>query len=445
MRKAIFTLALATITVLGFAQVPEAPAGQLQRLQQDVTYTTEANQPRAGKAVVDVEEWFGWYQDWAAFEGGFRQQSSFFVLYPDTFVKHLFLDDETNTTTVSSNAWCSAGTGFDPKSPAWSDPAVPGVRDWFGYNLDSVKIHYGYFRQNPDESVVDTLLIQVYRNAGTGGQMTTGSFVNDQSIFAIPQQNRRLGIGGMNFTHEIKYPLTAEDAVVTDEDGSFTIKNITVAINGEEGMDVMANQVAHVTVSFKPGQDYEFGDTLYFDPDLKDFGETEPVKKLNRFGIIIATQTPNISPLNSFNNGSFIVRWNRHEDPDNFPFNGYYYPNRFGDGTTSYAYYPHIAYHFRANYDAVGVGEMGTESNVDIFPNPANGQTNMQFSLESDEQVNIAIYDLTGKKVMDVANGAFAAGDHTVSFDVSAMDAGMYIYTMTAGEQTTSAKFNVAK
>lgn len=450
MRKAIFTLVLAATGVLAFAQVPVVPNQAMSRLERDIMLQDNVVQPKTGKAEINVGDWYAWWADWAAFEGGFRAQPSFFVIYPDTDMVNLFLDENTNTPDKSSVAWCSVGLGFDPKSDAWSDPNLPGLRDWYGYHMDSVRVRYGYFRQNEDTNIVDTVIVQFYRSE-VQNELRFGSFQNDQSIFSVPLQNRRAGVGGANATETIKIPIKGEQETPSDEDGSFTIGTLRHVLNGGEGWDIGIGQHCHVTVSFKPGQDYTLGDTLFFDDDLANFGVTPPVKKYNRFGVIVASQTPNVSPLRSYNNGSFIVRWNRYQDPDgygqNFP--GRYYPNRFGnaDGTISSAYYPHITYHVTAKYDTglepteldngYGLGE--------VFPNPVSGTAQVSFAVDQKENVQIAVFDMAGKKVMDVENGSFAKGEYQTSFSVENLKPGMYVYKMTAGNYTESSRFNVVK
>lgn len=450
MRKAIFTLILAATGVLAFAQVPVVPNHAMNRLERDIKLQDNVLQPKVGAAEVDISDRYDWWNDWAAFEGGFRAQPSFFVIYPDTDMVNLFLDENTNTADKSSTAWCSVGLGFDPRSDAWSDPNLPGLRDWFGYHMDSVYIRYGYFRHNEDTNIVDTLLVQFYRSE-IQNELSRGSFTNDRSVFSVPLQNRREGVGGANATETIKIPLTASEANEVNEDGTFTIKTLRKELNDDKGWDVAIGQHCHVTVSFKPGQDYTLGDTLYFDPDLANFGITPPVKKYNRFGVIVATQTPNVSPLRSYNNGSFIVRWNRYEDPEgygqNFP--GRYYPNRFGnsDGTISSAYYPHISYHVTAKYDS-GLEPTELDNGYglgQVFPNPVSETAQLSFAVDQRENVQISVFDMAGKKVMDVENGSFAKGEYQTSFSVENLKPGMYVYKMTAGKYAQSHRFNVVK
>jgi hypothetical protein len=79
------------------------------------------------------------------------------------------------------------------------------------------------------------------------------------------------------------------------------------------------------------------------------------------------------------------------------------------------------------------------------YPNPTSGQTEISFTLPSASQVTIQILDVTGKIVNNtITNTAYAAGDQTVSLDLSGLASGSYLYELTAtdanGQTTTLSK-----
>ena len=59
-------------------------------------------------------------------------------------------------------------------------------------------------------------------------------------------------------------------------------------------------------------------------------------------------------------------------------------------------------------------------------PNPARGRTSLAFSLPKDTTVDLAVYDVAGRRVATLAEGAHAAGRHEVAFDASGVAAGVY-------------------
>jgi hypothetical protein len=50
-------------------------------------------------------------------------------------------------------------------------------------------------------------------------------------------------------------------------------------------------------------------------------------------------------------------------------------------------------------------------------PNPFNPRTTIRFSLATDQTVELAVHDLTGRRVRTLVQGHRAAGDHAVLWD----------------------------
>lgn len=84
------------------------------------------------------------------------------------------------------------------------------------------------------------------------------------------------------------------------------------------------------------------------------------------------------------------------------------------------------------------------------YPNPLNERTALQFDLPEAAEVSVAVYDLTGRRVMTTAPQVFAPGAQQ-SFTLSGLTlpAGMYVYRMTAnlsrGMETVSGRFTVVR
>ncbi len=447
MRKVISTL-MALLVVAGvYAQAPKQIKSKTPGFKKDLDFINdhEVKPMLRGQDAVVVDDWYRFVDDWRALMGGFNSSNSFFSIFPDTFVKNISLDENTNTAVTSYQGWHSIGTMFDANDDNWSDPDLAGVRDWFPYTIDSVFFTYGYFRYTGAD-IVDTLIIQFYNE----DQVTDGSFTSTGSVFGVVGYDQDKGIGA-NYSQLIKVPLTEADSNQLTPEGTFFAKNLAVAL--ESPMTVPGNGACAVTITYKPGKEYAFGDTLYFDEDLTQFGVEAPKNRFNRFGLLAAVQTPIYSPLASQNNGLFVVRWNRYDDPftggSSF-MNDKYYPNLFGGGGSSFGYYPYIAFKVQAEYDAAGIDATEIQNGFglgNVFPNPAtiNDQMSLTFAVNNTEKVNISVFDLTGKKVETITNAEFEKGEHTVNFTSSNLKPGMYIYTMTAGEFTTSKKFNVTK
>lgn len=74
------------------------------------------------------------------------------------------------------------------------------------------------------------------------------------------------------------------------------------------------------------------------------------------------------------------------------------------------------------------------------YPNPFNAQTAFSFNLPAASDVSLKVYDLLGREVATVVNGAMNAGAHTVNWSAEGLATGVYMYTLTAGEFSQSKK-----
>jgi hypothetical protein len=59
--------------------------------------------------------------------------------------------------------------------------------------------------------------------------------------------------------------------------------------------------------------------------------------------------------------------------------------------------------------------------------------------------VNLAVYDVSGRKVTELINGWRDAGVHEVTFDGSGLASGIYIYRLEAGDFRAQGKLVLVK
>jgi len=74
------------------------------------------------------------------------------------------------------------------------------------------------------------------------------------------------------------------------------------------------------------------------------------------------------------------------------------------------------------------------------YPNPFNSSTVIQFSLPKEEEIELAVYDILGRKVAELAHGRFSAGSHRVKWNSADCASGMYFYTMQTAKTQISRK-----
>ncbi len=64
------------------------------------------------------------------------------------------------------------------------------------------------------------------------------------------------------------------------------------------------------------------------------------------------------------------------------------------------------------------------------YPNPFNPQTTIEFRLDRPQAVRLAVYDVLGREVAVLAEGAQPAGVFRVTFDATGLSSGLYLYRL---------------
>jgi len=181
-----------------------------------------------------------------------------------------------------------------------------------------------------------------------------------------------------------------------------------------------------------------------------------------------------------YQEGKVLVNWSTASETDNARFliyrNDEVIATKDGAGTTSepheYAYVdndiiPGISYTYAladlsyANELTIHTDHAVTviipENGIDEqfalaanYPNPFNPTTVIPYTIKNSGQVNLNIYDMNGELVRTLMNEELPAGHHEVIWDGknnAGMDVttGMYISTLTAGDQSDSRKMLLIK
>jgi hypothetical protein len=84
------------------------------------------------------------------------------------------------------------------------------------------------------------------------------------------------------------------------------------------------------------------------------------------------------------------------------------------------------------------------------YPNPFNPSTTIRFSVPVADQVEIGIYDLSGRKVRTLANEQYGAGTHSVVWNGTNdygdnVPSGIYFYRMKGGHSSATKKLVLMK
>jgi len=79
------------------------------------------------------------------------------------------------------------------------------------------------------------------------------------------------------------------------------------------------------------------------------------------------------------------------------------------------------------------------------YPNPFNNTTIIPFQLPRECDVKITVYNLLGRKVMQIPDRRFSSGYHRVSLTTESLSSGEYLYSIEANKYRDSKKLSIIK
>jgi hypothetical protein len=79
------------------------------------------------------------------------------------------------------------------------------------------------------------------------------------------------------------------------------------------------------------------------------------------------------------------------------------------------------------------------------YPNPFNPATVIEFSVPREDNVNITIYDNTGKIVKKLIDQNYPPGSYTISLNMADLSSGVYFYTLKSGSFRNTKKMLLIK
>ncbi|MGE5681230.1 MAG: YCF48-related protein [Bacillota bacterium] len=79
------------------------------------------------------------------------------------------------------------------------------------------------------------------------------------------------------------------------------------------------------------------------------------------------------------------------------------------------------------------------------YPNPFNPSTTINYSIASDGFVTLKVYNVLGNEVAALVNKEQAAGNYSVNFNAAGLSNGVYLYTLTSGNYSSTRKLLLLK
>ena len=92
----------------------------------------------------------------------------------------------------------------------------------------------------------------------------------------------------------------------------------------------------------------------------------------------------------------------------------------------------------------VGASEIA-RNEMRNYPNPFNPATQISVSLESDDDVTLKVYDITGREVATLMHGIVSAGTHTVAFNAAQLPSGTYFAQLQTSTSVINKKMLLLK
>lgn len=86
------------------------------------------------------------------------------------------------------------------------------------------------------------------------------------------------------------------------------------------------------------------------------------------------------------------------------------------------------------------IEEVANTTSVQVAPNPVIDNVRFNYSLESNSNVSLVVYNSVGAQAMVVEAGTRAAGEHIVNASLSELSSGLYTYVFQAGDVQTTGK-----
>ncbi|RMZ48742.1 T9SS C-terminal target domain-containing protein, partial [Candidatus Marinimicrobia bacterium PRS2] len=80
-----------------------------------------------------------------------------------------------------------------------------------------------------------------------------------------------------------------------------------------------------------------------------------------------------------------------------------------------------------------------------IYPNPFNPVTNIIYALPENVNVQIVVFNLSGKQIQTLVNEFQTPGYHSVSWNADNHPSGLYFVIMTAGKYINTQKLMIVK
>ncbi len=331
-----------------------------------------------------------------------------------------------------SGPWIHAlGECLNPTSSYFSSTTELNINKYMPYTIDSVGFYCIYSRDSSLASAVDTLQFQFlidgdgdyYWEQGQSPWVMTDYGTDTLWFKGIKHDPLSFMTTDPNY-QTVKLPLTA--AMEND-----TLANGINYFKAPVGIQVGAGKTFVVAVQFIPGFSWN--------------ANTDTITDVNRMRFISYEENGD-----GGGSGTLPSYTKRDWNASYINFDHWMYNPNSSLYAPSYAFvaayaYEHHWIEFKLSADETGIAKSvdNTLSVSQNQPNPFNGTTTINYTLASKQNVSLSVYNVAGAKVMDINEGVKSAGAHSIQLNASNLNAGVYYYTLTAGDSRITKKMIV--
>ena len=79
------------------------------------------------------------------------------------------------------------------------------------------------------------------------------------------------------------------------------------------------------------------------------------------------------------------------------------------------------------------------------YPNPFNPSTTINFTIPQSSIVNLKVFNALGEEVKSLVNKQLESGTHSITFDATDLNSGIYFYRIEAGQYSDVRKMTLIK
>lgn len=416
-------------------QVANTPGGNFHKIVRPNTAASAVNKTTSGSSRWynhGYAEASGNKVDDVTFNDG--DHASLFAIWQDSTVR--YPDD-----TTRGIFYLSAAQTFQPQADIFNDPSFAyntgamAILKKDAYTIDSVKVRGRYERRY--SGYVDTLIFDVVYETATqsfvdlpGGSAISANHGIDtfsallwrlSSFLTAPVTQIPYTTGTGKSLRDTMFRVPLNDVTFAD-----SLADGTHEIGVGVGLPMLAGKKASVSITFKSGTNYTAGQTI---------------DHYNYFAVLSHKTYPNDYTV--YIPGDRNMSYMMTSDTDNSNLNatlGLYIPT-IAYSSNSYPYELHdISWKATCNTcSPAGINSVpGAFTAVNAFPNPANTNITVTYSLQKAADVNVAIINTLGQVVKSVTNKTAANQRSNTTFATNDMANGVYFYTIeTNGERVT--------